>query len=148
MNYSTIEKELLVVIFALEKFRSYLIGTKVIVYNDHASFKYLLAKKEAKPRLIRWILLLQEFDLEIKDKKGSENLVANYLSRLIRGEEFLPLHDHFLDEQLLIIHRMIPWYAYMVNYLASKILPEDITPAQKNKIRHDAWYYIWDDRYL
>ncbi|GKC63823.1 DNA-directed DNA polymerase, partial [Tanacetum coccineum] len=74
-NYSTTEKELLAIVFALEKFRSYLLGTKVIVYCDHAALKYLLAKKEAKPRLIRWILLLQVFNLEIRDKKGSENLV-------------------------------------------------------------------------
>ena len=69
-NYSTTEKELFAIVFALEKFRSYLLGTKIIVYSDHAALKYLLSKKEAKPRLIRWILLLQEFNLEIKDKKG------------------------------------------------------------------------------
>ncbi|KAL0292524.1 UNVERIFIED_CONTAM: Retrovirus-related Pol polyprotein from transposon.6, partial [Sesamum radiatum] len=69
-NYTTTEKELLAIVFALEKFRPYLLGTKVIVYSDHAALKYLLSKKDAKPRLIRWILLLQEFDLTIKDKKG------------------------------------------------------------------------------
>jgi len=61
--YTTTEKELLAIVFALDKFRSYLLGTKVVVFSDHAALKYLLAKKEAKPRLIRWILLLQEFDL-------------------------------------------------------------------------------------
>ena len=61
-NYSTIEKEFLAIVFALEKFRSYLLGTKVIVYSDHAVIHYLMTKKEAKPRLIRWILLLSEFD--------------------------------------------------------------------------------------
>ncbi|KAL0294962.1 UNVERIFIED_CONTAM: Retrovirus-related Pol polyprotein from transposon.6 [Sesamum radiatum] len=72
-NYTTTEKELLAIVFALEKFRPYLLGTKVIVYSDHAALKYLLSKKDAKPRLIRWILLLQEFDLTIKDKKGGKS---------------------------------------------------------------------------
>ncbi|CAN6579361.1 unnamed protein product [Malus baccata var. baccata] len=80
LNYSTTEKELLAVVFALDKFRSYLIGTNVIVFTDHAALKYLLTKKEAKPRLIRWMLLLQKFDIEIRDKKGSENVVADHLS--------------------------------------------------------------------
>ena len=65
LNYSTTEKELLAVVFAIDKFRSYLVGAKVIVYTDHAALKYLLTKGDAKPRLIRWILLLQEFDIEI-----------------------------------------------------------------------------------
>ena len=67
LNYTTTKKELLAVVFAMDKFRSYLVGAKVIVYTDHAALKYLLTKKDAKARLIRWILLLQEFDLEIRD---------------------------------------------------------------------------------
>jgi hypothetical protein len=69
LNYAT-EKELLTVVFAFEKFRSYIVNSKVIIYTDHATIKYLLSKKDAKPWLIRWILLLQEFDVEILDKKG------------------------------------------------------------------------------
>ncbi|KAL0456420.1 UNVERIFIED_CONTAM: Retrovirus-related Pol polyprotein from transposon.6 [Sesamum latifolium] len=90
-NYSTIEKELFAIVFALDKFRSYLLGSKIVVFSDHAALKHLLSKKESKPRLIRWILLLQEFDLTIKDRKGSENLVADHLSRLIREEDDTPI---------------------------------------------------------
>lgn len=66
VNYATTALTLLAIVFAFEKFRSYLVGSKVIVHTDHAALRYLLAKKDAKPRLLRWILLLQEFDLVIK----------------------------------------------------------------------------------
>jgi hypothetical protein len=83
LNYATIKKRTPdCCFFAIDKFRSYLVGAKVIVYTDHAALKHLLTKKDAKPRLIRWILLLQEFDLEIKDKKRVENSIANHLSRM------------------------------------------------------------------
>ncbi|MBE2321327.1 hypothetical protein DVA67_035760, partial [Solirubrobacter sp. CPCC 204708] len=81
MNYTTTEKELLAVVFALDKFRSYVIGTPIVVFTDHSALKYLFSKQDAKARLIRWILLLQEFNLIIKDKKGVENVVADHLSR-------------------------------------------------------------------
>ncbi|KAL1224020.1 putative mitochondrial protein [Cardamine amara subsp. amara] len=101
-RYATTEKELLAIVFVFEKFRSYLVGSKVIVHTDHAALKYLLTKKDAKPRLLRWILLLQEFDLEIKDKKGSKNGVADHLSRM-QIEEETPMEDSLPDEHIYSI---------------------------------------------
>ncbi|GJT96546.1 reverse transcriptase domain-containing protein [Tanacetum coccineum] len=81
-HYTTMEKEMLAVVYAFEKFRSYLILNKSIVYTDHSTLKYLFAKKDAKARLLRWVLLLQEFKFKVIDTKGAENLVADHLSRL------------------------------------------------------------------
>ena len=147
-NYSTTEKELLAIIFALEKFRSYLLGAKVIVFSDHAALKYLLHKKETKPQLIRWVLLLQEFNLVIRDKKGAENLVADHLSRLVREEEPLPLCELFPDEHLYALKGMIPWYADMVNYLVTGNMPSDFSNPKRDKLRSEAKYYFWEDPYL
>ncbi|GKA61042.1 reverse transcriptase domain-containing protein [Tanacetum coccineum] len=79
-NYTVTEKELLAMVYAFEKFRSYLVLSKTIVYTDHSALKYLFNKQDAKPRLIRWVLLLQEFTIEIHDKKGAENLTADHLT--------------------------------------------------------------------
>jgi len=105
-NYTIAEKELLVIMYALEKFRVYRIGSKVIVYTDGVVIRYLLAKPKSKPRLIRWMLLLHEFDLEIKDKKGNENHMADHLSRLANEEvtsRDTEVVGEFPDEKLLVI---------------------------------------------
>nr|GEX12128.1 reverse transcriptase domain-containing protein [Tanacetum cinerariifolium] len=82
IHYTTTEKEMLAVVYAFEKFQPYLVLSKSLVYTDHSALKYLLNKQDAKPRLLRWVFLLQEFDITILDKKGSENLAADHLSRL------------------------------------------------------------------
>ncbi|CAL2238230.1 unnamed protein product [Prunus armeniaca] len=151
LNYFTTEKELLAVVFALEKFRSYLVGSKVIVYSDHAALRYLLTKKDAKPRLIRWILLLQEFDLEIRDKKGCENMVADHLSKIVveeQGEAVLPLNETFPDEQLFVAQVKEPWYADFVNYLACGVLRNDLTYQDKKKFFSMVKHYVWDEPFL
>nr|GFA16478.1 reverse transcriptase [Tanacetum cinerariifolium] len=81
-NYTTTEKEMLAVVYAFKKFRSYLIMNKSIVHTDHSALKYPFAKKDAKARLLRWVLLLQEFDFKVLDTKGAENLAVDHLSRL------------------------------------------------------------------
>ena len=107
MNYITTKKEHLAVVYALEKFRPYILESKINIYSDHATLKYLLSKKEAKPRLIRWVLLLQEFDLEIKDNKGSENSVADHLScPHVQGA--WDINDSFPDEHILAISSYVP----------------------------------------
>jgi hypothetical protein len=124
LNYATMEKELLTVVFAIEKFRLYLVGTKVIVYIDHATLKYLLTKKDAKPRLIRWILLLQEFDMEIRDKKGLENSVADHLSYLQFEEAAeLSINDYMSNDTLLKVSTADPWYANIINYIVVGYIP-------------------------
>jgi hypothetical protein len=125
-NYSTIENELLAIVFGLDKFRSYLLGSKIIIYSDHTELKYLFSKKDAKSNLIRWILLLQEFDIEIWDKKGTENVVADYFSRLTMDftEDATPISENFPDEQLMhIAHNPVPWFADIVNYLVTGQMP-------------------------
>jgi hypothetical protein len=131
------------VVFAIEKFRSYLVCVKVIVYTDHAALKYLLMKKDAKPCLIRWILLLQEFDLEIKDKKGVENSVADHLSCLQFEESAkLPINDYMRDDTLLKVSTTDPWYTNIVNYIVVGYIP---LGTDKKKIIRDSRLQLWDD---
>ena len=78
------------------------------MHTDHSAIKYLMTKKDEKLRLIRWVLLLQEFDMEIKDKKGTRNLVANHLSRLEGPSKEIHINDDFPDEQLLAIEDKKP----------------------------------------
>ncbi|RDX95316.1 Retrovirus-related Pol polyprotein from transposon 17.6, partial [Mucuna pruriens] len=124
-NYTTTKKELLAIVFALDKFRAYLLGSRIIVFSDHAALRYLLKKLDAKPRLIRWTLLLHEFNIEIRDKKGVENSVADHLSRIERESEPMPIRDKFPDEQLLHIQTSTPWFSDIYNYVATSQFPPE-----------------------
>jgi hypothetical protein len=149
MNYTTTEKELLAVVFACDKFRSYLVGSPVVVFSDHAALKYLLSKKDSKARLVRWILLLQEFDITIKDKKGTENVVADHLSRLTTDSrsDITPIDDYFPDESLFSVSTM-PWFANIVNFLVSGYLPAHWSTQDKRKFLNEVKNFYWDDPYL
>ena len=118
-HYTTTKKELLAVVYALDKFCAYLVRSDIIIFTDHSALKYLLTKQNVKARLIRWVLLLQNFNLQIKDKKGVENVVADHLSRLTiaHNTHNPPINDEFTEESLLLVENT-PWYAHIANYLA------------------------------
>nr|GEZ03890.1 reverse transcriptase domain-containing protein [Tanacetum cinerariifolium] len=125
-NYTTTEKEMLVVVYAFEKFRSYLIMNKSIVHTDYSTLKYLFAKKDAKARLLRWVLLLQEFDFKVLDTKGAQNLAAHHLSRLENPYEnvFDPkeINETFPLKTLSMVtfcsDSSASWFADFANYQA------------------------------
>ncbi|GKA23643.1 reverse transcriptase domain-containing protein [Tanacetum coccineum] len=134
------EKELLIVVFAFDKFRSYIVLSKTVVFTDHYAIKYLFSEQDAKPRLIRWILLLQEFDTEIKNKKGKENVAGDHLSRLEKPnlkelwEE--EINDESPDEFLMSIptdEKESLWFADFANYLVGGILRKGLTYTQREK---------------
>nr|GFB34134.1 reverse transcriptase domain-containing protein [Tanacetum cinerariifolium] len=117
---------MLAVVYAFEKFRSYLIMNKCIVHTDHSALKYLFAKKDAKARLLWWVLLLQEFDLDVLDTKGAENLVDDHLSRLEKPYENVldpkEINETFPLETLSTVtfrgDSSSPWFADFANYHA------------------------------
>ena len=145
-NYTTTEKEFLAVVFALEKFRSYIVGSPVTIFTNHAALRRM---QDTKPRLTKSILLCQEFNLTIKDKKGVENVVADHLSWLVSESTShgLPIGDSFLDEQrFALVH--CPWYADIVNYLVIGQIPPQWTPQQKRKFLVDIKKYYFNDPYF
>ncbi|GJW54880.1 reverse transcriptase domain-containing protein [Tanacetum coccineum] len=155
-HYTTTEKELLAVVYAFEKFRPYLVLSKSIVYTDHSALKYLFNKQDAKPRLLRWVLLLQEFDIIIRDKKGAENLAADHLSRLENPHQSVlenkEINETFPLETLNMVSfrgdDSTPWFADFANYHAGNFVIKGMSSQQKNKFFKDVKHYFWDDPYL
>ncbi|GJT61840.1 reverse transcriptase domain-containing protein [Tanacetum coccineum] len=155
-HYTTTEKELLPVVYAFEKLWPYLVLSKTIVYMDHSALKYLLAKQDTKPRLLRWILLLQEFDVIIRDKKGAENLAANHLSRLENPHQDVLENKEITETFSLETLGMVtfrgddstPWFADFANYHAGNFVIKGMSSQQKKKFFKDVKHYFWDDPYL
>ncbi|GJS74426.1 reverse transcriptase domain-containing protein [Tanacetum coccineum] len=155
-NYITMEKEMLAVVYAFKKFRSYLIMNKSIVYTDHSALKYLFNKKDAKARLLWWVLLLQEFDFKVIDTKGAENYAADHLSRLENPYENVldpkEINKNFPLETLNMVTSRgdpsTPWFADYANYHAGNFIVKGMSTQQKNKFFKDVKHYFWDDPFL
>nr|GFA68981.1 reverse transcriptase domain-containing protein [Tanacetum cinerariifolium] len=155
-NYTTTEKEMLAVVYAFKKFRSYLIMNKSIVHTDHSALKYLFAKKDAKARLLRWVLLLQEFDFKVLDTKGAENLAVDHLSRLENSYENVldpkEINETFPLETLSMVtfcgYSSAPWFADFADYHACNFIVKGMSSQQKNKFFKDVKHYFWDDPFL
>nr|GEZ68423.1 reverse transcriptase domain-containing protein [Tanacetum cinerariifolium] len=155
-NYTTTEKEMLAVVYVFEKFRSYLIMNKCIVHTDYSALKYLFAKKDTKARLLHWVLLLQEFDFNVIDTKGAENLAADHLSRLENPYENVlnpkEINENFPLETLSMVtyHGTSDtmWFADFANYHAGNFLLKGMSTQQKNKFFKDVKHYFWDDPFL
>nr|GEW68525.1 hypothetical protein [Tanacetum cinerariifolium] len=149
-KYTVTKKELMVVVFAFDKFRSYLILSKTIMHTDHSALKHLFKKQDVKPHLIHWILLLQEFDIEIKDRKRYKNDAADHLSRIENDEcDNSKVDDNFSGETLMEINtENEPWFADFANYLVPDIIPKRMTYQQKNKFFSDLKHYFWEEPYL
>ncbi|GJU23817.1 reverse transcriptase domain-containing protein [Tanacetum coccineum] len=145
-HYTTKEKEMLAVVYAFEKFRSYLVLNKSIVYTDHSALKYLFAKKDSKARLLRWVLLLQEFTFKVIDTKGAENLAADHLSRLENPYENVldpkEVNEKFRLETLNMVtsrgDSSTPWFADYANYHAGNFIVKGMSSQQKNKFFKDS----------
>ncbi|GJU40301.1 reverse transcriptase domain-containing protein [Tanacetum coccineum] len=154
-NYTTTEKEMLVVVYAFE---SYVISYQTTVFfdTDHSALKYLFNKKDAKAILLRWVLLLQEFDFKVIDTKGAENYAADHLSRLENPYEnvFDPkeINETFPLETLNTVtshdNQSTPWFADIANYHAGNFLIKGMSTQQKRKFFKDVKHYFWDDPYL
>nr|GEY44050.1 reverse transcriptase domain-containing protein [Tanacetum cinerariifolium] len=162
-NYTTTEKEMLAAMYAFEKFQSYLIMNKCIVHTDHSALKYLFAKKDAKARLLRWVLLLQEFNFDVIDTKRAENLAADHLSRLENPYENVldpkEINETFPLETLSMVtfrgDSGAPWFADFLNYHADflnyhagNFIVKGMSTQQKNKFFKDLKHYFWDDPFL
>ncbi|GJV97876.1 reverse transcriptase domain-containing protein [Tanacetum coccineum] len=147
---AVLEKELMAVVFAFENFRSYLILSKTIVHTDHSALRHLFKNQDAKPCLIRWILLLQEFDIEIKDIKGTKNVAADHLSRLENNEtsDDSEVDDNFPGETLMEINTKNNLGSRLPQTTLRNIIPKGMTYQQKNKLFSDLKHYFWEEPYL
>jgi hypothetical protein len=99
-NYSTIEKEVLTIIFALHKFIHYLLGNKFVFYVDHMALVYLVNKPQVSRRIVRWLLLFLKYDFIVMYKLGKTHVVAYALLRLPKNIKFTSVPNQTIDTSL------------------------------------------------
>ncbi|GKC81561.1 reverse transcriptase domain-containing protein [Tanacetum coccineum] len=128
---------------------------KCTVYTDHSALKYLFAKKDSKARLLRWVLLLQEFDFDVVDTNGAKNLAADHLSRLENPHENKldpkEINEKFPLETLSsidVLDASTPWFADIANYHAGNFVIKEMSSQQKRKFFKDVKHYFWEDHFL
>eukprot|EP00253_Pinus_taeda_P014627 PITA_14627 len=144
MNYTVTEKEFLAIVHSLNRFRHYITGYQKFVHTDHIAIRYLMNKPDVNAHIIRWLLLLQQFDLTIVDKSGKENVVVDFLSRLDlpAGEEGT-VDDQMTDEHLFAISVLSPWFADIANYLVSAQFPPHLSSKEKSRIVRKSAPFTW-----
>jgi len=135
MKYMVTKKELLAMVHSLNKFRHYNTSYQTFIHIDHAAIRYLMNKPDVNSRIIRWLLLLQQFDLTIVDKPGKENVVVDFLSRVnLPIDEEGMVDDQLLDEHLFSASVLSLWFADIANYLVSAQFPPHLSSKEKSKI--------------
>jgi len=133
------KKEFLVVVHAINKFRHYITG--VFVHTDHSAIRFLMNKPITNRRITHWLLLLHEFDITFLDKYEKDNVLADFLSRLIIDDDFIPTEDSFPNEYLFVISTHSPWYADIANYLTTRKFIQFLSSKEnRNIIQESATY--------
>jgi len=134
LNYTVTEKEFLVVVHAINKFRHYITGYETFVHTDHSAIRYLMNKLVTNGRVTRWLLLLQEFNITVLDRPGKQNTVADFLTRIQNTKEDSLVEHKFPDEYLFAVTTKTPWYAYTADYLVIGKLAPHLFPSESRRI--------------
>jgi hypothetical protein len=143
LNYMVTEKDFIEVINSFNKFRHYIIGYPVLLYIDHAAIKYLMNKHITNGRVTRWLFLLHEYDINILNKLGKDNIVADFLSILTSNENEPSIEYSFPNEHLFAVSTKSPWFTDIANYLVLGRIPHPLSPKERQNIIIQNWIFSW-----
>ena len=148
LNYIVTEKDFLAVVYSINKFCHYIKGYDFFVHIDHSTIIFFMNKPITNGRVTRWLLLLQEFNIIVVDLPSRENLVADFLSCIQHDDGVEPVDDTFPDKHLFVVSVQTPWFAGIANYLATRKLPNHLSPHEKHCIIGHSSNYSWVDNDL